>query len=63
MIFKPGPKGIVAIENRFGDPVYVAGTLGKGRVMFSGCYYGYSNDLEGAERDVFLSILDWLAGK
>ena len=62
MIFKPGPKGVVVIENVFGNPVYVVGEIGKGRVAFSGSYYGYTNDLEGAERQAFLSILDWLAG-
>ncbi|UCH34846.1 MAG: hypothetical protein JSV65_00385 [Armatimonadota bacterium] len=61
MIFKPGPRGAVVIRNTFGDPVYVVGTHGKGRVAFSGSYYGYSKDLEGAERRVFLAILDWLA--
>jgi len=62
MIFKPGPKGTVLIRNEFGDPVYVIGQCGKGRVAFSGSYYAYSKLLQGAERTAFFSILDWLAG-
>jgi len=61
MIFKPGPKGTVIIENTFGDPVYVVGEVGKGRVAFVGSYYGYTKPLEGAEREAFLAILNWLA--
>lgn len=61
MIFKPGPKGTVVIENVFGDPVYVVGEVGKGRVAFVGSYYGYTKAPEGAEREAFLAILNWLA--
>jgi len=63
MIFKSGVDGTVVVENLFGDPVYVAGAFGKGRVVFNGCYYGYRKDLSGMEEDLFLSMLDWLAGK
>ena len=62
MIFSPGPKGTVLVENDFKDPVYVVGQCGRGRVAFSGSYYGYKNRLTGVEKDVFFSILDWLAG-
>ena len=62
MIFSPGPKGTAIVENVFSDPVYVAGTVGKGRVVFSGCYYGYTNRLAGAEWEVLAGVLDWLAG-
>jgi len=61
MIFAPGPQGAVVVQNVLGDPVYVTGACGKGRVVFSGSYYGYNRDLEEAERQVFLAILDWLA--
>jgi hypothetical protein len=61
MIFKHGRQGIVTIKNVFGDPVYVVGTYGKGRVAFSGCYYGYAQELQGVEREVFFSLLNWLA--
>ena len=60
MIFKPGPDGKVVIRNTFGDPVYVAGEVGKGRVIFSGCYYGYAHDLAGPEKAVFDALLRWL---
>ncbi len=62
MIFKPGLQGITVIENPFGDPVYVLGEFGKGRVVFSGCYYGYNKMLSGVERDVFFALLGWLRG-
>ncbi len=62
MIFEPRKKGTVLIRNLFGDPVYVAGEFGQGRVVFSGCYYGYQRPLEGTERQVFDSIIEWLAG-
>ena len=60
MVFKPGLKGTVVIRNEFGDPVYVVGTLGKGRVVFSGSYY--DRDLEGIEKQVLLYTLNWLGG-
>ncbi len=60
MIFKPGKQGTVLIRNRFGDPVYVAGIHGKGRVIYSGCYYGYANDLRDGERQALMGMLDWL---
>ena len=63
MIFKPGPQGTVVISNAFGDPVYVLGQVGKGRVAFVGSYFGYKKPLEGAEREAFFGVLDWLAGK
>ncbi|MBN2309825.1 MAG: hypothetical protein JXR94_12685 [Candidatus Hydrogenedentes bacterium] len=61
MIFAPGDRGTVLIRNTFGDPVYVIGEYGKGRAAFAGSYYGYLSDLEGAEKQAFLSMLDWLA--
>jgi len=60
MIFKANPRGTTVIRNEFGDPVYVLGSYGKGRVCFSGSYYGYRKDLEGPEREAFLGIIDWL---
>ena len=33
--------------------------MGKGRVVFSGCYYGYSKPLSGLEESVFQSMLNW----
>ena len=60
MVFATGPKGTVLMRNEFGDPVCVAGTLGKGRVVFAGSYY--DKDPQGPERQAYLSALDWLAG-
>jgi hypothetical protein len=63
MIFKPGPAGRVVVRNAFGDPVYVLGQVGQGRVVFSGCYYGYHKPLSGHEKDVLTHTLNWLAGR
>lgn len=62
MIFRVGPKGITVIENLFGDPVYVLGEVGKGRVAFLGQYHGYRNELSGAEKQAFMGVVKWLQG-
>ena len=61
MIFEPGADGEVLIRNTFGDPVYVGGEVGSGRVVYSGCYYGYRRPLEGTERQVLHEVVRWLA--
>ena len=61
MIFRPGPRGIVLVRNRFNDPVYVVGEIGKGHVVYAGCYYGYSKHLKGTERQLVLDLVAWLA--
>ena len=61
MIFRPGPAGATVVRNRFGDPVYVLGEIGAGRVVYSGCYYGYQRGLSGPEKDLLLSLVRWLA--
>jgi hypothetical protein len=63
MIFQPGEAGTVLVRNEFGDPVYVAGEVGEGRVIYSGCYYGYTNRLSGAEAELLRATVDWLAGE
>ncbi len=63
MIFRPGEYGTTLVRNVFDDPVYVAGEAGQGRVIFAGSYFGYSNQLEGAERELLWANLDWLAGE
>ncbi len=60
MIFEEGELGRVIVRNVFGDPVYVAGQFGKGRIVFSGCYYGYARPLEGVEAQVLAGALRWL---
>jgi len=62
MIFDPGPNGVVLVRNIYRDPVYVAGEVGEGRVVYSGCYYGYRAPLSGTELEVLTSVLKWLAG-
>ncbi len=61
MIFKPGPQGTVVIENTFGDPVYVLGEVGQGRVAFVGPYMGYKKALSGAEKQAFMGVVSRLA--
>lgn len=63
MIFKPGPRGVTIIENTFGDPVYVLGEVGRGRVAFVGQYHGYEHQLTGAEKQAFMGVVAWLAGQ
>ena len=63
MIFTPGDRGKVIVENQFGDPVYVVGEFGEGHAAFSGSYYGYSAPLAGPEKEAFLGCLKWLAEK
>lgn len=63
MIFKPGKAGVTVIANTFGDPVYVLGQVGQGRVAFVGPYHCYQKPLSGAEKQAFLGVLDWLQGK
>ncbi len=88
-VFDPGPEGTVLIQDEFGNPVYVVGTYGEGRVIFSGSFYPHPNQLinyygrplnelgqprlaewqsrggypAGTERELLLSIVNWLAGK
>ena len=59
-VFEPGPKGTVVIENTYGDPAYVAGQFGKGRVVFGGTYYGHERPVVGTEREIVFALLDWL---
>jgi hypothetical protein len=60
MVFKAGPQGTVIVRNQFEDPVYVVGEAGRGRVVYSGCYYGYREPLTGAEKILILDLLRWM---
>jgi len=64
MIFEMGPKGAVLVRDECGDPVDVAGSLGKGRVVFAGSCQGnvHGPDPEGSEQQADRSILDWPTG-
>lgn len=61
MIFRSGALGRVVIRNMFEDPVYVVGERDRGRVVFSGSYYGYTQPLLATEREAFLACIAWLA--
>jgi len=63
MIFEAGPKGKVVVRDEYGQAVVVIGTFGKGRVAYSGAYYGRKAPLTGPERTMFFALLDWLATK
>ena len=69
MVLQSGPQGHVAVKDAFGDPVCVVGTCGKGKVAFSGCFYGFWAPGrvfpfgDDHERRLFFSILDWLLEK
>ncbi len=61
MVFRAGNRGKAIIENVFGDPVYVLGEMGTGRVLFSSSYYGYTRPLVAVEGQAFLGCIEWLA--
>ena len=66
MILSLGPHGQQIVHNVYGDPVVVVGGFGKGKVVYSGSFYGYTSPYHssyvpaGDEREVFYSTLDWL---
>jgi hypothetical protein len=66
MVLSPSGSAETVIVNTHGDPVIVAGEFGRGKIVYSGCYYGYtspyhnSDTLSGNERSVFYAALNWL---
>ncbi len=62
---RPGAKGTVVLKDPGGDPVMVAGSQGKGRVIYDGQIIlsdsAGSVAAEGDERAVFLNAVRWLA--
>jgi hypothetical protein len=62
MTYEPGPSGQVVVRNVAGDPVLVAGQVGKGRVILSGFFYGRGMAVEGVERKICQGALKWLVG-
>ena len=66
MILRPGSGGRAFVHDAFGDAVCVAGKFGKGKVVFSGCFYGYFSPGQvypfgdATERRLFFDILNWL---
>lgn len=59
--FDPGPNGQVLIRNAFGDPVVLAGQVGKGHVVFSGFHYGRGTSTDSADHHIYEEALRWLA--
>lgn len=59
LVFKAGKKGMVLLRDRYGYSVVVAGVYGKGKVVFSGCYY--RELLPGSLETKFTqTLVDWL---
>ncbi len=62
---KPGKRGVAILKDPGGDAVMVAGEQGKGRVIYDGEIVLSDSSgavaAEGAERDVLLSAIRWLA--
>ena len=48
-------------HDRYGHPVIVAATVGKGRVVYSGCWYGRLTDTGSVEARLTRALLEWLA--
>jgi hypothetical protein len=59
LVFRPGKEGQVLVKDKYGYPVIVAGTFGKGKVVFSGCYYRKCA-ADSFERKLTEAIFDWL---
>ena len=59
---QPGPPGHVLVRNAFGDPVVVAGEIGKGRVVFLGFGYGREMVTSSVDHLIYESALRWLVG-
>ncbi|MBT3379151.1 MAG: hypothetical protein HOJ57_19875 [Lentisphaerae bacterium] len=66
-----GKDGSVLVNDEFGKPVVIAGSIGKGRVVLHGMITGYTSvkrgdfagetkEPEGGERTVFLNAVTWL---
>ena len=69
MIMKAGSKGKVIVRDNYDDPVCVVGRYGKGKVAYSGCFYGSWTPKckslfgDNYERQLFFGIFEWLAEK
>lgn len=68
LILKPGKNANVIIKDSAGNPVMVAGEVGKGRVIYTGQIFGFnSKDVEkestGKEWILLYNMVKWAAGK
>ncbi|MFA6930057.1 MAG: hypothetical protein WCT05_07000 [Lentisphaeria bacterium] len=59
LVFEAGSQGKVLAVNKYDYPVVIAGSFGKGKVVFSGCYYRHI-DAKSKEAEFTMSLLDWL---
>ena len=60
--FDPCPGGQVLVRNAFGNPVVVAGEIGKGRVVFFAFTYGREMDTSSVDHQIYENALRWLVG-
>lgn len=62
MALEPGDLGVVLVRNDVGEPVVVAGEVGKGKVICGGFYYHPHRDpVQGVERQLVEGMFRWLA--
>lgn len=59
LVFTPGPQGTVIAEDKYGYPVIVTGIFGKGKVIYSGCYYR-KLEQNSPEWALTRSLVQWL---
>ncbi|MFH1904226.1 MAG: hypothetical protein ABIK53_01715 [bacterium] len=59
LVFKAGPEGKVIAQDTYGYPVIIAGKYGKGKVIFSGCWYGRMKE-DTTEADFTRLLINWL---
>ncbi len=76
VVMERGPEGVVLAREAIvldaelrggGEPVIVAGTLGKGRVVANGLLVGFDETVKpkapkGAEQKLLIGLVQWLAG-
>jgi len=68
LIVKPGPRATVVLKDRGGNAVMVTGGIGKGRVIYTGQIFGYSDagrarESSGEEWKLLFNMCCWVAGK
>lgn len=61
LTFELGPEATVLARDRYDHPVIVGATVGKGRVVYSGCWYGRLTDTGSVEARLTRALLEWLA--
>lgn len=59
LVFKTGKSGEIIAKDKYAYPVIVAGTAGKGKVIFSGCIHKLAKD-GTIESDFTREMLQWL---